>query len=505
MPEIRINQIKGLLSNLIFQIVGHLDEIIFLYDTHLNQMIYVSPAYEKLWGRTCRSLYDEPKSYLASIHPAERFLVESDREKHRFEIPEIEYRIIRPDGSIRWIQGRIFSIKDIDGNATRVACIARDISNQVFTEKMLRLKEQRYRALFNSGYDAVLVCNFRKEDLSDNMVEINDVGVGLTGFSRNELMGLSLKDLLPPSERQKIPLIVENLFHRRNFLFETAITNKTGQSVPVEINANLFSLENQPALIFIIRDISQRKAHEQEIREYHENLEKIELEKHIRSLYQRLIKDVEDERKKIALEIHDEIGQMLTLMRLEMESLYKGFADDQKALRLKSLKVIEYIEKLGEIARDISSNLRPDILDTMGLFPAVKWYVNEFSKHRSDLKIDFVCRGLKDKRFSADIEIVAYRIIQECLVNIAEHSKADHAVISITCSHPSLILKIMDNGIGFDIRNASLKAFTEKHGLGLTGIRERVAYAGGSLKIRSRIGKGSIIRATLPFRKGTGQ
>ena len=119
----------------------------------------------------------------------------------------------------------------------------------------------------------------------------------------------------------------------------------------------------------------------------------------------------------------------------------------------------------------------------------------------SGLEVDFLTRGLKNKQLHPDVEIVAYRIVQEGLINMVEHAHADQAQVHITYSHPNLILKIMDNGIGFDPEAAFMKAIRQKHGIGLISMKERPRHW-GERYFTIKPGKGTVIRAVIPMKKG---
>lgn len=479
-------------GDFIYQIAGRMDEILFLYDVAAKRFCYVSPAYEKLWGKTCRSLHDDPRSFFKSVHPEDRQHVETELERHWFETYEKVFRIIRTDGSIRWIHARIFPISDTAGRVFQITGIARDVSKLVFAERMLRLKEQRYRVLFNGVHDAVFVSHLTKWDLSDAFIEFNENAIRLTGYSRNELMRQSPASLMTPPERCKIPAISENIFNRQNYLFETKLLTKSGAVIPVEINANLFQFVDQPAILSVVRDISPRKDLARQIQKYRKS----------RHFSGRLMKSVEDERKKIALELHDEIGQRVASLRLEMESCFSCLSDDRAEMRGRLKKMIHHTEKLAERIRNVTSDLRPDMLDTMGLVYALQWLVDEFSRRFPHIAADFKTRGLQNRRIDPDVEIVIFRIIQESLANIARHAEAGSVEIGLTCSFPGIILTITDSGKGFDPHQASCEAFLHKHGIGLMGMRERAASVGGTAVIRSRIGGGTVIRAVLPAAKG---
>ncbi|MCA1906177.1 MAG: hypothetical protein LDL11_06265, partial [Desulfarculus sp.] len=154
---------------------------------------------------------------------------------------------------------------------------------------------------------------------------------------------------------------------------------------------------------------------------------------------------------------------------------------------------------LADDIRQISSDLRPDMLDHLGLVSAMEWYVKEFQKRWPDLEVEFSAVGFAVKpRLDPRLEIVLYRLLQEGLNNVAKHSRAKRVSVQLTYSHPRVILMLKDDGVGFVAGAASNLTAPLKGGIGLIGMRERVASVGGRLDIRSAPGKGVVIRADLP-------
>ena len=133
----------------------------------------------------------------------------------------------------------------------------------------------------------------------------------------------------------------------------------------------------------------------------------------------------------------------------------------------------------------------------MGLIPTLEWYVQEFSERRHEVEVDFQTLGFK-KRLSPDIEIVLYRIFQECLTNIAKHAKATRVEIMLTYSHPRVILVVRDNGVGYEQKRLESDRNIDARGIGFLSMRERVASLGGLIDVTSALGKGTTIRADIP-------
>jgi signal transduction histidine kinase len=226
-------------------------------------------------------------------------------------------------------------------------------------------------------------------------------------------------------------------------------------------------------------------------------LERKRTEGEIRHLSRQLINAMEDERKRVARDLHDELGQTLTAFRFGIEAFQNSLPKELKDQKTRCNELIGMIEELGDAVRNISSDLRPGMLDDLGLVPTMEWYIDDFVTRRQEVEIDFRASGIK-KRPDPEIEIVLYRILQEGLNNIAKHAEAKHVGVLLAFSHPKLILTIRDDGVGFEQREGIPLFGAKQEGIGLLGMRERVASIGGSIEIRSSTGKGTVIRAEVP-------
>lgn len=213
-------------------------------------------------------------------------------------------------------------------------------------------------------------------------------------------------------------------------------------------------------------------------------------EREIRHLSRRLISGSEEAQKKLAQDLHDEFGQTLAALHMGVENLWNSIPADMTPQKESIDELIGLIEDLGDRIRSISSDLRPDLLDDLGLVPTLEWYITEFNEQRSDIHVEFQAVGFK-KRLSSEIELILYRIFQESLNNVVKHARADHVDTILTYNYPKAILLVKDNGVGFDTG----ERFS---GIGLIGMRERAVSVGGTIDIRSEKEKGTSIRVELP-------
>jgi len=220
-----------------------------------------------------------------------------------------------------------------------------------------------------------------------------------------------------------------------------------------------------------------------------------------RFLARRLINAQEEERGRIARDIHDELGQALAGMQFTMEALKQSTPLNLDHQKRKCDEVIAQIDEIGDTVRRIASELRPGMLDQLGLIPTMETYIKAFLSRHKEIRVNFQALGC-NRRLGSESETVLYRVFQEAFTNITKHAKAQIVDVRLTFSYPDVILIIKDNGVGFD-QNGVLPAPGEKErGIGLLGMRERVHAAGGTIEIKSRRKKGTMVKVVLSIVHG---
>lgn len=223
-----------------------------------------------------------------------------------------------------------------------------------------------------------------------------------------------------------------------------------------------------------------------------------ESENRLRHLSSQLLTVQENERREVARDLHDGVGQMLTAVKFKIEDLLHPRAQNGRSLKEESLQtLIPMIRESIEEVRRIQMNLRPSLLDDLGIIATLKWFSREFGKIYSTFQIthDF---QMEEEEIPSSLKIVLYRIIQEAFNNIAKHSQANLIYLSLRKVDSRMELVIEDNGVGFD-PDFSLSPQTPVKGLGLNSMRERTELSGGIFTIESIIGKGTIVKASWPL------
>lgn len=233
------------------------------------------------------------------------------------------------------------------------------------------------------------------------------------------------------------------------------------------------------------RDISQRMCAEEELRSSREQLRA--LAAHLESIR-------EDERSLMAREVHDELGQMLTGLKIELSWIAARLPSDQNALRQKARAMEMLIDATIQSVRRISSQLRPGVLDDLGLVAAIEWQAQEFQA-RMGTECEFT-GPLEEYELDPDLSTALFRILQEALTNVVRHAKATRVTILLTEEADRLILKVTDNG-----RGITEQELTARDSLGLLGMRERALLLGGEVAIAGSPGIGTTVRVIMPLKR----
>jgi two-component system sensor histidine kinase UhpB len=219
----------------------------------------------------------------------------------------------------------------------------------------------------------------------------------------------------------------------------------------------------------------------------------------LRELTQRLTRAHEDERQRIARELHDEIGQALAVVKMRLRMTREAITpENTKALeKLSSLSAV--VDETLAGVRALSHELRPPLIDEMGWEPALSWLCESMSQ-RTELPIRYACHGPSD-RLDPSLELTAYRVVQEALANVVRHAQATHAAVEAALGPETLTIQIEDDGVGFDL-NALHDGRAAQMGLGLLGMQERVELVQGEVTIETRPGKGTRVTVCLPRKEG---
>ncbi len=351
-------------------------------------------------------------------------------------------------------------------------------------EEELRLNEERMRALFGGISDALFVHGMQADGKPACFVEVNDVACQRLGYSRAELLTMSPLDIEAPGCAIDAAAIVEKLSTQRSVIFESVHVARDGHRIPVEISLSMFALRGNRMFVSLARDVTERRRFERE---------RVESESQLATLSAHLQSVREEERAIIARELHDELGQVLTALKMDISWL-KSQTPAQAVITDKFDGMTSLVDATLGSVRRIAADLRPTMLDDLGLPAATEWLVEEFAKRHPhiDCKLVLDFGGCEVDEARA---IAAYRIVQECLTNVARHAEATklHVALGVRAGR-RLVICIQDNGCGLGPLPTG--------GFGLIGMRQRVHALGGSFVADSMPGEGVVIDVVMPLAGG---
>lgn len=359
--------------------------------------------------------------------------------------------------------------------------IMRDVTERKRAEEALIASEYKYRVLFDQNPLPMWIIAYPER----RFVDVNEAAILHYGYSREDFLQMSVDDLHPENELFSLKYdLKKGRDGIRNFAARTHI-KKDGTEIKVNIISHDIMYENKKAILALANDITEKYLAEEKLQRSHEAMR--ELASHLENVR-------EAERTHMAREIHDELGQQLTGLKMDIAWLNRRIKSEDDAVNEKMKDTIELIDKTVITVRRIATQLRPSILDDLGLIAAMEWQTDEFEK-RSEIKATFIS-NTPNVNVSPDIATGLFRIFQESLTNVLRHSKATRVETFLSMDNECIILNIKDNGIGFRQEDIS-----EKKTLGLLGMKERVLLINGTYEINGMAGTGGTsVIITVPLR-----
>jgi PAS domain S-box-containing protein len=353
-----------------------------------------------------------------------------------------------------------------------VAELEERIAERRRAEVALRESEERYRELFENARDAIYV-----HDLEGNYIRVNRATETLTGYKREEIVGHNFIEFV--STTQVREGFGAKLAEQGETTYEVDVIAKDGHRVPVEVRSRpIYENGVMVGVQSIARDITQQKLAQDALQTFS----------------RQLIKAQEDERRRIARELHDQIGQVLTAVKMNLHTVQQASRSSEVGGYLKDN--MEAVDEALRLVRDLSVELRPPVLDDFGLATALRWYVERYTK-RTGLEVDLVIElPDQNERFPRELETACFRIAQEALTNIARHAQASQVLLQLVKDGDVLLLLVKDNGIGFDLESLRKRA-PRAATLGLISMQERAHAAAGAIEIDSVISEGTEVRFQL--------
>lgn len=309
----------------------------------------------------------------------------------------------------------------------------------------------------------------------------------ITGYEPEEIEQMHPLDFFEEEDKKKMQEMIAAAFETGASSGEAQLCTREGKKIPMVFTAGLMNYNGEPCIIGTGIDITERKKAEQEVQLVNAQLR--DLTRHMEYLR-------EEERLKIASEIHDELGQQLTVLKMNLAWLQNNEAAEIAEKKERFGKMIQLTESTIQTIRKISFDLRPPVINDLGLVDALKQYSTEFAT-RSGIKVKFYSE-LEGLELSSATATVLYRIYQECLTNIVRYAEAGSVESSLDLQEGMLVLSVSDNGKGFPVEELK-----ESKTMGVIGMRERALMIGGTFVIHSEPGEGTHIQVTVPLETGS--
>jgi PAS domain S-box-containing protein len=390
-------------------------------------------------------------------------------------------------GRHRGKDGREFPVEVrvglIDSEGVRVVlAIVRDISERKQAEAALRANEKRFRALVENSFDAISLVN------PDGTVEfVTPAATRILGYSAAEYAQLNSSELMHPDDAGRVRSKISQIVPRPGASVTDVHRMRHRDGSWRWIEGTATNLLHDPILHCVVinfHDITERREAEDELANHRERLA---------ALSRQLIATQEAERRHLARELHDEVGQALTGIKLNLKSLQAPMSAQKRGTTLQETMAVA--DQTLQQVRNLALDLRPSILDDLGLVAALRWCVDRQSR-RAGFQVQFQADPANCQP-PPDISTTCFRVCQEALTNIARHANAQNVRVQLSQRGTELELLVQDDGCGFDVLAARERA-ARSDTLGLLGMEERSQLVGGQVEIVSEPLRGTTIRARFP-------
>jgi PAS domain S-box-containing protein len=450
--------------------------------------LYRSPRYLALLGYSADEIDPPRLAQDQLIHPEDR-----SRARALWDgcaagrIPQFaeEFRMLRKDGaSVDVLLSGMVLERDPDGKPARLIGTVTDVSRLKAAEGHVREAESRLAAIVQSAMDAIITI-----DADQRIVLCNTAAERMFGCTPEEAIGRPLDRFIPERFRAGHRGHIERFGRTgetsRRMGYQQALwaLRTDGAEFPIEASISHATVAGQHLYTVILRDITARLKAEEELRLAHDEL---------RELAQAMHEVRESERTRIARELHDELGQALTALKMDTDLLGSTLPADRPDLAERTDAMRALLDSTVATTRRISADLRPLVLDDLGLGAAAEWLAQGFAQRTQipcSLQVDAACAQLGEPHASA-----LFRIMQESLTNVARHARATRVSVRLERRGDDAVLTVLDDGVGMD-----RAARPNPRSFGLRGIGERALLLGGSAEIASRPGAGTTLVARIPL------
>jgi len=431
---------------------------------------------EEIIGKSLYDIYVDPKN-------RDEFLKELLKNE---KVTDYETLLIDKDRSQVHCSIAAKLVRDEYGHPVKIIGSLRNINKRKRMEESLRQSESQKRAILDASIDRI-----RYIDKDMKIIWANKTTAKELHMSSEKLVGHTCYELFLGRDTpcKECPTVIarETGKIERAVMYQPQVKGIEGESywdtycVPLKNDSGEIE-----SFIQIARNITdQKKAGE-----------------HINMLTQELMRTQESERQRISRDLHDNVAQELSAVKIGCETLFDNQPNIPSEIRKRMSQMSTMLQEVIKAVRDLSYYLRPSGLDELGLIQTIFQYVHNFSENNG-INVDFHSAGMKDLTLDFDTEINLYRLIQEGLANIKKHADADHVSIRLVAAFPNIILRIEDNGKGFDMRKR-LATLSEEKRMGIRSMQQRAKLLRGEMEIQSKPMQGTKISIMFPYKDNRG-
>jgi len=440
-----------------------------------NVRLHGYDSKQELIGRSAFELI-APQDHARAMKNQKRILEEGC-------VRNVQYSFLRKDGHEFYAELSAAVMKDARGNPQGFISITKDISERKRIEDALQKSEAKYRSLVEHTHAGIASL-----DLEGRLIYVNTGLCKMIGYSENEIISHHFADFLHPDDRGKTLKLFQPDFSSRQRLvsFEFRIIHKNGRILHLVASTHAIICENGLAgFSSIITDITERKEAETQLLTYQTEL---------RSLTSALSLAEERERRRIATAVHDRIGQSLALCNIKLSSLIGSAPSVEFVQSLQKIQAI--IAQLIKETRSLTFMLSPTVLYMLGFEAAIESLGEEILKPFG-IQYEFKDDG-QPKPLDENVRILLFQVVRELLLNVAKHSQAQKAIVSIMRNENDIRTIVEDDGIGFDA-SVITPGQNGNNGFGLFSVRERLKYIAGNVNIESKHGYGTRVTLDAPL------
>jgi len=426
---------------------------------------YISPSCERISGYKAEEFIQNPDLILEIIHPEDLKVFQSHQQSTVFENlchRQNQFRIIRRDGSIRWIEILRHAIYDKSGNFMGIRGSKRDITERKKMEQLLKISNRKYVLLSENITDGIFICRGGHLDYANRAM------CHIFGYQIRDLVGMNLSQLVLPEYMAELDFIynVEVSANKKKNV-EIECFRKDNSVVLVEFLFNY--VEKEGVAYGVAHDITDRKQAQ-------------------KNIVKTIIKTEEKERANFSKELHDGLGPLLSTIKLYIQWSERSKNEQSRKEIIENAEMV--IEEAIQAVKEISNRLSPHLLTNYGLSSAIQSFVNKL-EGTSAMHIEFDCN--LERRLGDEIEAAIYRAVIECVNNTIKHSGAKNVIITLNDTGEQLIIRYQDDGAGFDMA----KTISQKKGLGLFNLQNRIHNIGGKINLFSEPGAGVDYQITV--------